>query len=777
MKINSTYIRLLFILIGLFFLQPLYSQQATETEKAASQAMDDGDYFLASDILNQYITKDSTNLDLTFQLAESFRLSNNYPGAAVWYSFVFSHDSADAYPLSCFWLAMMLKSEANYDEAMLYLKLYLKKYCKEKDFYCLKAEKEIVACASAQKLINNPIATNIFHLDQQVNTPYSEFGALQLGDSLLLFSTLQQLTTNDYGSIFPSVYLSRIGSAKMTMAGYAHRKLWENRINNSKYHTANLTFNENYTLLIYTQCQNGTNGQLKCDIYACEKKNNEWQSPYKLNINAKGFTSTQPCFAKTVEGDEVLYFVSDRKGGFGGNDIWYSVYKNNRFYEPVNAGNIINTPGDEITPFYHSKTQILYFSSDWHGGLGGFDIFKSAGGFNAWTLPANVGYPLNSACNEMYFVVNNSDTDGYFTSNRPGSYHIKGETCCNDIYSWEMINTRVDSIIQHTDTIQYQDTIRSVLPLTLFFHNDEPDPATTKTSTDQTYQHCLSNYLQMKEEYSTEFSRGLKGKEKAEAQNSIRDFFSNYVEKGFQQLEEFLALLKKDLDKGNRVAITIKGYASPLNNSEYNVNLSKRRISSLLNFIRVYEKGYFVAFMDSTTKQDARLKIYEEPFGKSKANPKVSDNPNDPRNSIYNPEAALERKIQILYYDSFSNKQKDSLQNTTVSFDLQLFNIGNIPVGEKKVVSCSIRNTGQSPLYIKTLSSNSDCFSFDFSPEKILPGGKSMINILFTAPITEGSYSKEIYINANTSVKPVLTFQAQVIKKPQIIIPPKKKTK
>ena len=181
--------------------------------------------------------------------------------------------------------------------------------------------------------------------------------------------------------------------------------------------------------------------------------------------------------------------------------------------------------------------------------------------------------------------------------------------------------------------------------------------------------------------------------------------------------------------------------------------------------------------MDSTTKQDARLKIYEEPFGKSKANPKVSDNPNDPRNSIYNPEAALERKIQILYYDSFSNKQKDSLQNTTVSFDLQLFNIGNIPVGEKKVVSCSIRNTGQSPLYIKTLSSNSDCFSFDFSPEKILPGGKSMINILFTAPITEGSYSKEIYINANTSVKPVLTFQAQVIKKPQIIIPPKKKTK
>jgi len=529
--------------------------------------------------------------------------------------------------------------------------------------------------------------------------------------------------------------------------------------------------------LYYTQCSNAENGKLICQIYCCEKKGNVWQAPYKLgnNINVKGYTSTHPCFVKTIEGNEVLYFVSDRKGGFGGNDIWYSVYKNNHFYEPVNAGNIINTPGDEITPFYHAKTQTLYFSSDWHEGLGGFDIFKSVGGFNAWTPPENMGYPLNSACNEMYFVINSSDTDGYFTSNRQGSYHIKGETCCNDIYSWEKNVVKLDTVVHLTDTIKYQDTIRRLLPLTLYFHNDEPDPATTKTTTEQTYQHTLSNYLQLKDEYLTEFSKGLKGKDRTDAQSSINDFFNNYVEKGFQQLEEFLALLKKDLAKGNLVAITIKGYASPLNNSEYNVNLSKRRISSLLNFLKVYDNGYFIAFMDSSAARDARLKIYEEPFGKSKANPKVSDNPNDPRNSIYNPEAALERKIQILYYDSYSTKTKDTVLNTSISIDPQLIAIGDIPVGEKKVVSCSIRNNGPAPLYIKNIRSDSDCFSFDFSTDKIPAGGKTVVNLLFTAPITEGDYAKEIIIDANTTVKSAIMVQAKIVKKKTIEIIKKKK--
>ena len=773
------HINCLIFTILLLGVGPIYSQQLTEIEKTVNQAMEDGDYFLACDLLKDYPIKDSANNSIDYKLAEAFRLSNNYSAASYWYSYVLIHDTTAIFPQCSFWYALMLKSQASYDSASQYFSYYLNSHCKEKDWYCLKSENEIHACSLAKQRIQNAKPIKITHLEQEVNSPYSEFGALQLGDSILLFSSLQQITTNEYGSMFPSVYLSKIWSSNLSMAGLTKRKEWDHKINNSKYHTANITFNKNNTLMLYTQCVNGKNGKLICEIFCCEKKGNEWQTPFRLgnNINVKGYTSTQPCFVQTDEGTEVLYFVSDRKGGIGGNDIWYSIFKNNHFYEPANAGNTINTLGDEITPFYHSKSQTLYFSSDWHSGMGGFDIFRSKGGLNAWSPPENMGYPLNTSCNELYFVVNNSDTDGYFTSNRQGSYHIKGETCCNDIYTWEKTLEKHDSLIVKTDTLTYKSAIRKLLPITLFFHNDEPDPSNMNTSTQKTYLQTVQNYLSMKALYKTEYSKGLIGNEKTESLNQIDNFFTNYIEKGKNQLDTFLTLLTKDLEKGTQVAITIKGFTSPLNNNDYNLNLSKRRISSFLNYIKGYAKGSLNSYLDSTATLPAKLKIFEEPLGKTKANPKVSDNPNDIRNSIYSPEAAMERKIQILYYDTFSNRSTDTILPTSIIFDQKEYNIGKIIEGEQKVVIFSFKNTGNHPLYIENIKSDCDCFSFNFPSEKIMPGQKSHINVLFKAPSIEGNVTKTISITSNSKDIPLLLIEAQISKKPGTAPVTKKKTK
>ena len=87
-------------------------------------------------------------------------------------------------------------------------------------------------------------------------------------------------------------------------------------------------------------------------------------------------------------------------------DIWYSIARDGKFEHPINAGPIINTEGNEITPFYDKKRAILYFSSDEHIGIGGYDIFYAEGAMSQWSSPSNMGVPINSEDNDIYLTIN-----------------------------------------------------------------------------------------------------------------------------------------------------------------------------------------------------------------------------------------------------------------------------------------------------------------------------------------------------------------------------------
>ena len=177
-----------------------------------------------------------------------------------------------------------------------------------------------------------------------------------------------------------------------------------------------------------------------CKIYECDQTAGEWSDPVALgqNINFQTFTSTQPCIGVTRMG-EVLFWVSDRPGGSGGLDIWYSVRgKDGSFTSAINAGRTINTPGNEITPFYDNRSGTLYFSSDGQVGIGGYDVFKIKGNPKKWDKEAtNLGYPLNSSVDDMYYVMDDNGYTGYLVSNRMGTTSLKGATCCDDIWRFE----------------------------------------------------------------------------------------------------------------------------------------------------------------------------------------------------------------------------------------------------------------------------------------------------------------------------------------------------
>ena len=170
-----------------------------------------------------------------------------------------------------------------------------------------------------------------------------------------------------------------------------------------------------------------------CDIYYSQFNNQKWQPLIKLpnTVNTDAFEG-QPSVDVT---GNVLYFSSNRPGGYGGYDLYKIVRKSkdSLWSAPINLGPEINTEFDEKTPFIHGDCQTLYFSSNGHGGVGGFDIFLSRlDKYNNWSKPKNLGYPLNSEGDDVAYVVSADGKRLYF-SNKNISGKGGWDIFCSDI--------------------------------------------------------------------------------------------------------------------------------------------------------------------------------------------------------------------------------------------------------------------------------------------------------------------------------------------------------
>ncbi len=496
------------------------------------------------------------------------------------------------------------------------------------------------------------LPVTIERLSSIINTDFSEYNPHFFSDSIFFFTTFRPESEGDYQNLFEEFWSAGIYSSLLTISGFSTPVALPTIINNPRYYNCNYTFNSDRTLLYFSRCLRSMTPDLQCELWESKFTNGKWEKPTKLNrrINLPGTTTTQP---HLIEYDDcnLLFFVSDRPQGIGGLDIWYTIYKNGKYEEPINLGVKINTEGDEVTPFYDMAQGILYFSSNKHMTIGGFDIFASEGSFSSWKEPRNLGVPFNSTANELYFTVNSfNPQSGFFSSNRPVN-GLPSDTCCHDIYKYEWTKIKKDTTPHITetiaDTLLLDEKIKNILPLTLYFHNDEPDPRSLDTISKRNYKNTLSDYIALKDIYKKEYSRGLKYEEKEEAEEIIERFFVDSVEQGFKKLELFTQYLLEELENGKKVEIKISGFASPLHKEEYNRRLSARRISSLKNYILEYNKGIFLTYI--TNKQ---LVITSDPKGKSTASKLISDNINDKRNSIYSIAASLERRIQITEYKS-----------------------------------------------------------------------------------------------------------------------------
>jgi tetratricopeptide (TPR) repeat protein len=621
--------------------------QIKQLLKQGLEANENKDYSSAAQIYNQIILIDSSKIECQLLFADASRLNYDNETALHWYQKIYKKDNGKTYKEVPFYIATLLKNTGKYKEAKKYFDKYYKKNKSSKDAFkkqlSLKAMQEIDACDLAQIIIKNPVEATILHLDSAVNSKVSEYAPYEV-DTFLYFSSLRDKSeTDERGVGYNKLYTSKKINNK-------HQKATEldSLFNKEGIHNANTCFNNDFTKIIVTRCKALNKSQYTCEMYESHYLNNTWTELKKLPspINIDGINTTHPNIGK-INNKDVLLFSSNRPGGEGGMDIWYSFMNTDGTYEkPINAGNKINTIEDEITPFYVKEIHTLYFSSTWHKGLGNFDIFKSEFKVNEFTEPENVGYPINSSYNDIYYSVNSKKDKAYISSNRIGSFFEDKPSCCNDIYSFSI--PPLTEPIKPIDTTELLiNQLKVLCPLTLYFHNDEPEPKTKVIVTKKNYKKTYDDYTLLKNKYISEYTKGNVGEQKEYSENRILNFFEDSLDAGMQDLEKFASLLESVLKRNEKVKITMKGFCSPLASTDYNVNLSKRRISSLQNYFIEYKDGMFLKYINNYNEAEGRIEFFNEDIGELPVS-NVSDDVNDIKNSVYSPSAASERKIQII---------------------------------------------------------------------------------------------------------------------------------
>jgi hypothetical protein len=627
------------------------AQSLVSIIKSADIAYEEGNFYGAARLYQDALKYNNRMYDIHYKAADAFRLDNDYVRAIKHYEIV-SQKSLERFPLSIFYLAEMQKSDEDYFSAQFNFTKYYNKHSKDStDYFTIRAKKEILNCEQAIRIKYNPTGVLIYQLDTAINSLYSEFATNTLTDSIMFLSSVKPLSNDS--SFISHIYFSTYRNHWNPI------KLFDTTINRYGFNTANPCYIPELNTLFFSS--KSTNDTATSHIYRSTFIDGKWLGPFKLPnpINSNSFNSTQP--QVTQWGSKyIMFYSSDNSAGIGGYDIWYVTMDNKfRFSEPKIAGippeldsiyiayfgveSVINSQGNEITPFFDSKDSILYFSSDWFSGLGGYDIFNSHTDFTNWSLPENMGYPINSSQNDLYYNIASKPTKAYLTSNRKEALALKHQSCCNDIFYHEIPEV-IDSVAikeQQIISLTYEAT--QLVPITLYFHNDQPNPNCWDTITEMNYSETWEAYTKLEEEYIDAYTKGLAGNLKQASEDSITSFFNYEVTEEYKKLLKFAALLEELVKKEQQIIITIKGYTSPLNTSEYNENLAKRRTSSLMNFFREYKNGYFNEY------EAQGIITYEEVgFGELLANPNVSDDPNDKRNSVYNPAAARERKIRII---------------------------------------------------------------------------------------------------------------------------------
>lgn len=608
-----------FLLIACAVSLPGKSQDVVKTKNVlqlADQYFAAGEYYTAAFLYEQYLNplryqikeqtfpvykrrgstgalpKNISRTAVLYKQAVAWMKANYF--AAADSAFQQCNDNVDA----LYWRAVCERSLGQYEEAMANLRAYLESTNPNKKFEAeAKVEWETLEFISKELKRADSVLVKTRKLNMPESYEKGGFGVVPMGnDQYLVTSTRTDSGTakgtNPHNSHLFQATLKNDSLAQLTPVPLPATGLLNNQ-------GAAISHGNKIYL---TQWQK-VSGRTISNIYVIIQNNGSWSAPQLVgSVNTNGFSSKQPFV--TADG-KFLYFASDRPGGSGGFDIWYApLQEDGNIGEPVNAGNTINTEQDEQAPFYQTSGKTLVFSTNGRMGMGSFDLFASKGNANVWSEPANLGFPVNSSRDDIYFYTPENTrllADATIGSDR-------GAGCCIETYRITKApkQNRLNGVV--LDCKNHKPVANANIVLTA------PTGETRSTTTDITGKYtfdAVDNELKdltvavSKEAYRDTVSKVQLAK--TDESNLLIDQLFNTdlcVEKKFVLRPENVVTVYFDFDKHNlkheavlkldsvykvlldipTATLQISGYTDGKGSDEYNKKLSDRRARACADY-------------------------------------------------------------------------------------------------------------------------------------------------------------------------------------------------
>ncbi len=366
---------------------------------------------------------------VVYRLAESYRMYHDFGNAQKWYAEASNFDP-ERFPLVKYWYGVCLRANArtaeDYENARMQLQQFKQSY-KGYDEYSSRADIELKNCEFAIAEMKKAPRYDVIKVTGNINQGGANYAPVPVGSNTFYFTSSRPdsaLVAKKSNPFINTLYIAKGDNSSFD----SNEKL---SIPGEKGIEQGVAAISPDGSTLYVTRWSVKDGRKQSSIYMSARQGNSWSEPRVLdaNINIAGYSSKEPFV--TSDGKYFL-FASDRPGGMGKFDIWYCSISNNGMLSAANnMGPAINTKDEEGAPFYDPVKQTLIFSSDGRTGFGGMDFFSSKGAFGGWTVPQNMGYPLNSAKDDLYYAAlqpKNALQKGYISSDRES-------VCCLEIYA------------------------------------------------------------------------------------------------------------------------------------------------------------------------------------------------------------------------------------------------------------------------------------------------------------------------------------------------------
>ncbi|MDD4685607.1 MAG: OmpA family protein [Bacteroidales bacterium] len=614
-------LRMFLIIISLFLTQNLFAQNNPKAEKEFKKALDylnKGKEDKAIESLNKVFSIAPDYPDALLCMAEIYynksnEFDTNRLKAFPYYKrFVELHPSFDItahYRVGEFYLL-----EYNTEKAKQHFNYALSNYKTPKDQEKIdKTKRKLEQIAFIEYSLKNPVEFEPRNMGENINTLYDEYLPTLTADEQTFIFTRLIPDTVDFGLkilMVEDFFQTNKVNGKWEMAEKMPTPF------NSLENEGALSISPDGRTAYFTRC-NARDGYGSCDLYYSERIGQRWTEPKNMGqtVNSSAWDS-QPTIASD---GRTLFFVSNRRGGKGKNDIWYTYKKDNdKWTKPINLDSTINTPGNDMYPFIHPSNTSLYFSSDYHLGMGGFDIFYSNIVDGKFTPAQNIGYPINTSSDETSFIVSPSGKKAIFSTS------LKDSKGGKDLYEFDLYEKAQPTPVVYMKGKTFDKFTSKPLAVNFEVKDINKNSLIASSSSDpQTGEYLV--VLPLGATYALNawadgylfYSENFKLNDISKSNSYQKDIFLIPIIEGesvvlnniFFETNTFSLLpssqselntLLELLQKNKNIVIEISGHTDNVGSQEYNLELSTKRANSVKTYleemgieaIRLKSKGF-----------------------------------------------------------------------------------------------------------------------------------------------------------------------------------------